>query len=420
MFNTKKTKWRKLEHAAKIFPATSNKRDERVFRTACELNESVKPDILQQALDTTMEMFSMFSCVIRKGVFWNYLEESHLKAIVKQESRPPCSEMYIRDKKNLLFEVLYYENRISLDIFHALSDGTGAVQFFRCLVYHYLMLAHADVVKGPISKLNLDMSDHDKTENSFSKYYDKTAKKLEKKSVKSAKITGDKLEHDELTIIEGVVSTKKLLEIARGYKTTITVLLTAVFLQCIYEELDSNQKRNPVSLMIPVNLRNFFPSESMRNFFWWINLSYDFNKKGTEISDIISSVDAYFKTEITKEKMASRMNSLITWEKKIYFRMIPLEIKQLALQAAQMSSRGNTAIFSNVGKISMPNECKPYIRFFSMFTSTPKLELVTCSYEDSFTLSFTSVYDNNDIIKDFFRYLSRLGLDITIAARMHE
>lgn len=420
MFETKKTKWRKLEHAAKIFPATSNKRDERVFRASCELNEKINPDILQQALDITMETFSMFSCVIRKGVFWNYLEESQLKAVVKYENRSPCSRMYNRDGKNLLFEVLYYENRISIDMFHALSDGTGAVHFMRTLIYHYLMLTHGDTVKGPISRLKLDMSDRDKTENGFSKYYDKDIKRVKKKTVQAAKITSDKLEPDEMVIIEGMASTSKLLKLAREYNTTITVLLTAIFLTCIYEELDSGQKKNPVSLMIPVNLRNLFPSESMRNFFWWIDLAYDFQKNGVEMEHVLSFVDKYFKTEITKEKMASRMNPLLAWEKNIFLRVIPLEIKQLVLQAVQMSSRGNTAVFSNVGRIDMPEECKQYIKQISMFMSTPKLELVTCSYEDSFTLCFTSVYENNDIIRDFFRRLSQLGLDITIAARVPE
>ena len=37
MFQTGKNKWRSLENTAKIFPATSSAKDERVFRFACEL-----------------------------------------------------------------------------------------------------------------------------------------------------------------------------------------------------------------------------------------------------------------------------------------------------------------------------------------------------------------------------------------------
>ena len=74
MLQTRKAKWRKLENAAKIFPATANDRDERVFRMACELNEDVNAEALQQALDKTMTSFALFSCVMRKGVFWYYCQ----------------------------------------------------------------------------------------------------------------------------------------------------------------------------------------------------------------------------------------------------------------------------------------------------------------------------------------------------------
>ena len=40
--------WTRLDNAAKIFPPTSNKQDTKVFRFACQLNEWVDQDILQQ------------------------------------------------------------------------------------------------------------------------------------------------------------------------------------------------------------------------------------------------------------------------------------------------------------------------------------------------------------------------------------
>ncbi len=58
MKSKKNTPWRRLDNAAKIFPPTSGKRDPKVFRFACELREPVEPEILQTALDVTMELFS--------------------------------------------------------------------------------------------------------------------------------------------------------------------------------------------------------------------------------------------------------------------------------------------------------------------------------------------------------------------------
>ena len=147
MIRSKNSKWRKLDNAAKIFPAVSDKRDERVFRFACELKEEVDPLLLQEALDESIKMFPMFLCVIRKGFFWNYMEERDIRPLVTEENMPPCSRIYVRDQRNLLFRVTYFQKRINFEVFHALTDGTGALQFLKTLVHIYLKLVHPDKVK---------------------------------------------------------------------------------------------------------------------------------------------------------------------------------------------------------------------------------------------------------------------------------
>ena len=93
------------------------------------------------ALDQTMEKYPLFQAVLRKGLFWFYLERRDIHAIVKEEKRPPCSSLYIPDKKTLLFQVSYYKNRINFEVYHALTDGTGAMNFLSELVQNYLILA---------------------------------------------------------------------------------------------------------------------------------------------------------------------------------------------------------------------------------------------------------------------------------------
>ena len=135
--------WRKLDNAALAFPPATDKNDTRVFRMYCELKETVDPQILQTALDQTMEKYPLFQVVLRKGLFWFYLERRDIRAVAKEEIKPPCSRLYIPDKKSLLFEVSYYENRINFEVYHALTDGTGARNFLQELVQNYLKLRHS-------------------------------------------------------------------------------------------------------------------------------------------------------------------------------------------------------------------------------------------------------------------------------------
>lgn len=134
--------WRKLDNAALAFPAVTGKNDTRVFRFYCELKEEIKEETLQEALERTLEKYPLFRAVLRKGLFWFYLERRDIPAVVKKEAGAPCSGLYIPDKKTLLFRVSYYKNRINFEVFHALTDGTGAMHFLMELVKNYLQETH--------------------------------------------------------------------------------------------------------------------------------------------------------------------------------------------------------------------------------------------------------------------------------------
>ena len=159
--NQKKARWRRLDNAAKLYSAASNKRDTRVFRFYCELKEEVRKELLQEALDQTVETFPMFLMVLRKGLFWHYLELCNLHPVVKEEYKEPCSRLYVKDKKTLLFEVTYYKKRINFEVFHVLTDGTGATEFLKELVSNHLYLTHQKEGLEPVSMLPEDMTVQD-------------------------------------------------------------------------------------------------------------------------------------------------------------------------------------------------------------------------------------------------------------------
>ena len=176
------SRWRKLDNAAQAFPAATGKKDTRVFRFYCQLKEDIQADLLQKALEQTMEHYPVFSMVLRKGLFWFYLEQRDLPAKVEEEKRPPCSEIYVPDHKTLLFQVSYYKTRINFEVFHALTDGTGAMLFLKELVSNYLILCHPEEIFSKVSEDMLTETDFE--EDSFSQYY--TGKKNEKEKSRPA------------------------------------------------------------------------------------------------------------------------------------------------------------------------------------------------------------------------------------------
>ncbi|MGB8455297.1 MAG: hypothetical protein WCD89_23565 [Anaerocolumna sp.] len=419
MKHRKKVEWTRLDNAAKIFPPTSNERDTKVFRFACELFEKVDSGILQEALDETIEIFPWYKSVLRKGVFWYYFETGNMRPVVEEEALHICARIYNDNRRNLLFRVFYYKNRINLEIFHALSDGTGALLFMKSLLYQYLTRKYKDVFCDDIPKFDYEASISQKMDDSFLKYY--TGKKISilRKSEKAYHIRGTRGEENRMQLVEGTMSVKAVLKVVHEYNTTLTVFLTALFMYSIFKGMTERGKVRPVVLSIPVNLRKYFESESARNFFSTINIGYHFGKNSTDLQDVITSVNDSFSKELTAERLKNHMERLAALEHNVFARAVPLVIKDFTLQIANhINERGITAALSNVGRITMPAEFNPYIRQFDVFTSARRPQICMCSYGDNLVVSFTSPFTDTDIQKTFFQILSKKGIDVKIITNL--
>lgn len=401
--------WRKLDNAALAFPLVTGKNDTRVFRFYCELKENVRPEVLQEALDQTMEKFPLFRAVLRKGLFWFYLEQRDIRAEVKEERKPPCSRLYIPDKKSLLFEVTYYQNRINFEVYHALTDGTGAMNFLLELVQNYLILAKPEAgLSRAVSEETITAGDQE--EDSFSQYYTSDTPKNKKKKPSAVRLKGEKLAHDEMEIQEVAVPVKEILAKARSYGASVTAFLSAVLICAIHEEIPRSRQKKPVALMVPVNLRNYFPSQSMGNFFGWIEVGYTFSENST-FKDVVDEVKKQFETELVKEKIAEHMSGYVRLEKNPVIRAVPLEVKRYFLiLGAELGSRSITSVYSNIGVIRLPEEYRDYIARFGFFASTDSLQLCSCSYGDELLLGLTSKIPGGSIQRNFLKILKREGI----------
>ena len=404
--------WRKLDNAALAFPLVTGKNDTRVFRFYCELKEAIDPELLQNALDKTMEKYPLFQMVLRKGLFWFYLEHRDIRPVVKTEKKPPCSRLYIPDKKNLLFQVSYYEKRINFEVFHALTDGTGAMHFLQELVTNYLKQAHPEQNLPSLPEEDAS-TPGDQEEDSFSQYYSSDIPRNSEKKPRAVRLPGERLIHEDMHITEVVLPVKELHDRAKEYGVSITVLVTAMFLCAIHKEIPKSRQKRPIALMVPVNLRNYFPSQSMGNFFGWIEVGHVFSDN-TTFHEVLSHVKEQFTSQLSEEKIAVHMNGYVRLEKNPLIRAVPLEIKKYFLMVgANLGSRSITAVYSNIGILRFPKEYSEYIDRFGIFASTNSMQLCSCSYENQMVLDFTSKLPKDNIQRNFMEMLKKEELPYT-------
>lgn len=409
--------WYKLDNAAKIFPSVASNKDTKVFRFACELKENIDCELLQQALIKNIDDFPIYRSVLRRGVFWYYLDESSITPTVCEENLAPCYTIYTKKKKSLLFRVSYYKKRINLEVFHAITDGTGALEFLKGLVYQYLQLKYPTLIDSASFESDITSSVYDKMFDDFQKHYMPSEATKSKSSAKAYKIMGWKYPDYNIGIIEGCVSTKKALELAHKYNVTLTVVMVSILFLAISKNMRALQKKRDVVAAVPVNMRKYYPSETSRNFFVVVNIRYNFSQNSDNLEDIIKSVADSFKSEITLKNLTAKFNNLVKLEKNPIFRIVPLSIKDIVLKVVNnIILQKQTCGISSIGAITVPELLKPYIKGFDIFNSTNKLQLFICSYEDTLRFSFSSPYVDCNIQKDFFRTLVKLGLEVELTA----
>lgn len=399
------SKWYRLDNAAKIFPPSKNKYDSKIFRFSVSLKEEIDKNILEQALIKTLEEYPIFKSILKRGLFWYYLEESDINVSVEEERIRPCSEF----TSNALFQVTYYKKRINLEVNHALTDGTGTLMFLKSLVAYYLDIKYKLKNKEIINIASIKESSLD----SFRKFKTgKIRKALSSRGV-AYQIKDEKYVENNLKIIEGIANVNDLLNLAKKYNVTLTVFLTSVLIKSIGETMNIKSRKRPIVIVVPVNLRKYYPTYTVRNFFSAVNISYKYN--GEDIEDIIKVVNEEFKKNLDEDNIKNKMNNMAILEDIFILRLIPIFIKDLILRYVyKLTDYEKTIALSNIGVINMPGVYEDYIDYFDVFISTSTIQLCMCSFKNKILLSFTSQFINSEIEKNFFRYLTKEGINIII------
>ncbi len=411
--------WYKLDNAAKIYPAISGPGGGSVFRVAVQLRQEVEPNILQEALAMTIPRFPTLAVKMKRGLFWYFFDSNNEVPRVTLEQAPPCRAVKVDENNGFLFRVSHYKKRISLEVFHALTDGTGAMVFLKTLTAQYLTLSGNSFFSG---EGILDCEAHpsiSETEDSFGKYSDP---KIKSKWIeeKAYHVRGTRLPAGQLDIVHGIISTDSFRKLVKASNATVTGYIAALIIYSIYStQLNSRIYNSPVKISIPVNLRNYFPSRTVRNFSSYVNVGIVFTDENQSFESILKQVTETMKNELKHDKLVEKISANVNAERNIFMRIAPLVLKNVVLRTAYNAFGESlfSCSLSNLGSISVPEEMKEFVERFEFILGPPVTNLLNstiCSFGDTMLISFTKLVYENDIERFFFRFLANKGIDVTI------
>ncbi len=413
----KEIKWDKLDNTANIFPVIAGESMSNVYRISVLLQEEVRQELLQQALEKVLPWFEVFCVRIRYGVFWYYFETNQKPAPeVKEEYRYPCQFISPNRNRNYLFRVNYYKNRINLEVFHVLTDGMGGITFLKELTYQYLRLAHPHLSQQLGDGLCSDTSLN--REDSYLKNYKKSHKKGYK-TERAFRVTGEKLAPTELGVMHGYMPVSVLKEVCRQYGASINEYLVAAFLWSIYQEcLHGMPGKRPISSCVPVNLRPYFDSITMKNFFVIVSAVFRPEKESYTFAEVVQIVAESLRSQINREHLENLFAYNVANQKNFILRAVPLFIKNIAIRYVyHTSALANTTTVTNIGNIKVREEYEPYIKGFSSFLSMSEgqnIKGTICSYKDTLVFTVSSNLADPSVQRRFFRRLSEDGIPVQI------
>lgn len=416
----KKT-WYPLDNAGVLYSALQKEEYSAVYRFSALMTEKVDPKALQRALQKTMPRFPGFGVRIRRGAFWCYFEPNPSPGpFVKRDMANPCQPLRFHEDNDWLIRVLYYERRISLEVFHAVSDGAGSIVFLRTLLAVYLReLGHTI----PNGEGILDVSQPPRKEELEDAYTRYAGKKIFRGSLeKTAFPNTSKAEpFYTLNVTMGLVPVDRLREVARRYKVSLTEYLTAVLLQCFLENQADKGFRHPrpVALAIPINLRPWFPSETLRNFILTMRPCIDPTLGEYTLEEIVQYVHNYLRLHANRQEMRAKLTGNVQFTRNKFLQVIPLALKNpvMAFSYKLVGVRPYSGTYTNPGAFSVPPEMAPHIQRMEVMlgqATRPSPHCASISYGNTMAITFAGTGVSSETERRFFTHLVREGIPVKV------
>ncbi|MCD7770728.1 MAG: alpha/beta hydrolase fold domain-containing protein [Oscillospiraceae bacterium] len=421
-------RWVRLDNAAKIFPASKRKGWYNMFRVSVELDEKVDPVILQSALNVTIGRFPTIAARLKTGFFWYYLEELKKPLELVQEGSCPFVSRVFGDVKKCAIRVLYYNKRIAIEFFHAVTDGTGGIIFLKTLLAEYFTQKYdvrISAEKGVLSRQSYP--EPEEIEDSFLKNRGNVSSKRD--FSKSYRLNGTAEPDGFINITTGTVDASEIHKTAKSRGVTITAFLAAVMVKSIIEVQKTHQKKRSkqklVRVQIPVNLRKLFPSKTMRNFSLFINVGVDPRMGDYELDELVSIISHQLALKLTKKNMQAEFTPNVNAELVKGLKIIPLFIKNIGMRIAfyQLGEGQSCLSISNLGIVDMPDEIKKHVRRFDIFPgvrSSSPYNCGVCTYGNEMRINFVRSSIEPELERAFFTNLVKLGIKVTVESNRRD
>ncbi len=220
------------------------------------------------------------------------------------------------------------------------------------------------------------------------------------------------------------METAKLLELSHAAGVTLNEYIIGALAYCLYNKrkydaVNKNSKR-PISVQYSVDLRNYFPSQTVRMFSGFVNvLLKETSPKDMTFEEILQKMAEESRIRCNKDNFQNFINSNFSLEKNWIIRAVPLSVKNLIMKFAyyNQADRVSSLIVTNMGRMNVPKEFSEYIERYELIIGPQKYDnstMTICSFNGKTVFTFVKTIKNSYLEREFFKFLTERGLEVFV------
>lgn len=414
--------WLKLDNAAKIYPAASSKDAPAVFRLSTTFDKPIRIAALQQAYASVLARCPYFQVYLRRGVFWYYLQRHNQVPTIQLLDKSPRLEIPIHQRNTALLRMQARGASMAIDFSHILTDGIGGMRFLTSVVAEYLRLCGIMVERWDAILDPQDEPQPEEFEDGYRQHFDSGLPTPPKLSP-AYHLPGEAVGATPYRILSGRMPLSDMLALAKSHEVSLTEYLVALYMNAIARVREQEQhqgrhiKRSVIRIEVPVNMRPYYASRTMRNFSLFVSPEIDLSLGAFTLPEIVRKVHLSMRMQLDRKELQRQISRNVAGELNPLVRGTPLVLKDLLLSEIhrRWGSVPYSGVLSNLGIIRVPSDISRHVKSFGCVLDPNPALRKNCSvlsFENELTVTFGSTVESRELEKFFFTNLTQAGVSV--------
>lgn len=402
-----------VDNSSILYLSLIRKHHTNIFRFTITLKERVDPERLQYAVNNVHRRFPTIFAGFQSG-FFHYTQVPTKNPPQVVQDPGLLINMTHEEIAQCAYRVYYKDNQVIIEGFHALTDGYGMIASFSTLIAEYLKCSYD--LQIPVGYPVFDVTEpvqDEETEDSYLKYTN--AMPLHLPSRYSYQLPGMDPKCGPVHRQTLVYPVEELLAASRKYRVSITALLSAVMAESVMElqHMRKEKKLRPVRIMVPIDLRKTFPSQTLRNFILYALPTMEVSEYGTSIQELALRFSRQIKDHLRKENLVGIIAYNVKTQNMLLFKLLPSRLKcsMMRLAYKYFGESNSSLTMTNLGNIALPEVMIPYVESV-ILTMMPRVRSpYNCgmySYNGNFFINLCRFPKDSQIEEIFLRNLEKV------------